>query len=328
VSVERRGVPSSLNAAEAGAVLGLPADVVRVLADAGYLRPSSVRGVTPRFALNDLKAFQARVDDHPDVVPDPVWGAAVDEDLEGEILDAVRGQVPRMAQRTFELFAATVTGVPTDGERRERFESEAAERIGAIIEVCARGPIGDEPLLDDLAGIGGDAARAGVPLPGVLVALRTTRDIVVRTAVEVAEARGRHWGLALNMVLTRVLPSIDRLSDAVARGYWEAILEIEVEATDRYRNVIEQASDGVVELDADGIVRYANPAVAELLGSAAGDLVDRPVADVLPPVSAGESDAVIDLRGGADGRRLRVRQFERIHDGVITGWDVVVVLEP
>jgi PAS domain S-box-containing protein len=317
-----------LNAVEAGEVLGLPADVVRVLADAGYLRPSSVHGVTPRFALNDLKAFQARVDDQSATGSAAVWGASVDEDLEGAILDAVRAQVPRMARRTFELFAATVPGVPTEGERRERFESEAAERIEAIIEVCARGPVGAEPLVDDLAGIGADAARAGVPLPGVLVALRTTRDLVVQTAVAVAEQRGRHWGLALTVVLTRVLPSIDRLSDAIARGYWEAVLEIEVEATDRYRNVIEQASDGVVELDAEGIVRYANPAVVELLGSSAGELLDRPVGDVLPLVHPGESDAVIDLRSGAEDRRLRVRQFERIHDGVVTGWDLVIVREP
>jgi PAS domain S-box-containing protein len=314
-----------LSAVEAGAALGLPADVVRALADAGYLRTSSVRGVTPRFAMNDLKAFQARVDDLGSPGADPVWGGAVDDDLEGAILDAVGARIPRMAQRAFELFAATVPGVPTDDETRRRFETEAAERIEAIIAVCTRGPIDDEPLLADLAGIGADAARAAVPLPGMLVAIRTTRDLVVKTAVEVAEQRGRHWGLALTVVLTRVLPSIDRLSDAVARGYWEAALETQIEAADRYRTVVEQASDGVVELDVDGFVRYANPALAGLLGRSLDDLVDRPVVDVLPRVPAGAADVVIDLTcGDAIVRRVRVRQFERVHDGVVTGWDVVL----
>ena len=69
--------------------------------------------------------------------------------------------------------------------------------------------------------------------------------------------------------------------------------------------------------------------MVELLGSSAGELLDRPVADVLPLVHPGDSDAVIDLRGGTEDRRLsHVRQFERIHDGVVTGWDLVIVLEP
>ena len=324
MSVERRGAPSPLNAVEAGQVLGLPADVVRALADAGYLHPSCLSGLSPRFAMTDLKAFQARVDDAAGD-PGPAWGLSADEDLEQVVLDAVRARVPRMAQRTYELFVATVPNAPTDDARRRRFEAEAAERIDAIIEVCARGPIGAEPLLDDLAGIGADAARHGVPLPGVLVALRTTRDLLVRTAVEVAEQRGRHWGLALTVVLTRVLPSIDRLADAIARGYWEAVLENEIEATDRYRNVIEQVSDGVVELDADGVIRYANRAVTALLERPAVALVGRRLAEVLPAAAVGAPDAVIGVPGCRDPEpRLRVRQFERVHDGVVTGWDLVV----
>jgi PAS domain-containing protein len=313
-----------LSAVEAGEVLGLPADVVRALADAGYLHPSCLVGLSPRFAMTDLKAFQARVDDGGGA-PGPTWDLTVDDDLERVILDAVRARVPRMARRTYELFVATVPDAPTDDALRRRFEAEAAERIGAIIEVCARGPIGDEPLLDDLAGIGADAARHGVPLPGVLVALRTTRDLLVQTAVEAAEQRGRHWGLALTVVLTRVLPSIDRLSDAIARGYWEAVLENEIEAIDRYRNVIEQVSDGVVELDTDGVVRHANPAVAMLLERSAVDLVGRRLAEVLPTAALGVPDAIVALAACCDpDRRLRVRQFERVHDGVVTGWDLVV----
>jgi PAS domain S-box-containing protein len=182
-------------------------------------------------------------------------------------------------------------------------------------------------LLADLAGIGADAARHAVPLPGVLILLRTSRDLVVQTAIEVAEQRGRHWGLALTVVLTRVLPSIDRLSDALARGYWEAALEMEIEATDRYRHVVEQASDGVFELDVEGIVQYANPALAGLLGTGVDALLGRPVTEVLPRVTAGDPDVVIDLTcEGEVVRRVRVRQFERVHDGVITGWDAVLLL--
>ena len=106
--------------------------------------------------------------------PFVVWGASVDEDLEGAILDAVRAQVPAWRGAPSSSSPQPCPACRPRASVSDRFESEAAERIEAIIEVCARGPIGDEPVLEDLAGIGADAARAGVPLPGVLVALRTT----------------------------------------------------------------------------------------------------------------------------------------------------------
>jgi PAS domain S-box-containing protein len=101
---------------------------------------------------------------------------------------------------------------------------------------------------------------------------------------------------------------------------------MEVEATDRYRHVVEEASDGVFELDVDGIVQYANPAMAGLLGTGMRALVGRPVTEVLPRVHPGVPDVVIDLAcEGEVVRRVRVRQFERVHDGVVTGWDAVLV---
>lgn len=315
MSLEQRGTPRSLSAVEAGSVLGLPPDVVRALTDAGYLPATLQRGV-PRFALGDLKAFQARatVDDADAWDADIAHGGLDPDDLVA-LLD---GRVDDMAERTLHLLARTLPEVQdwTDA-RRARFVAEARERIRAMLAVCAHGPGGgadDEAITSDLAEIGADAAHHGVPLPGVLVAVRTTRDLMVQAAVEIAEERGRRWGLALAVALTRVLPAVDRLADAVARGYWEAVLEIEAEGLDRFRTIAEHVDDGVFTLDADGVVRYVNPGLEALLGRSADGVVGR------------DAEAALGVEPGADatiaGRPLR--QFERLRDGVVVGWDGVV----
>ena len=336
MTTERRAQrPGSLNAVEAGQILGLPADVVRALSDAGFLRPSSHAGGIPRYALGDLKAFQAQT--ARDELGSTAFGSlhvAEDglEELAPEVLlKMLDGRSREMAERAFELFIAVFPEAGGYDDRQvARFHNEAQDRFAAILAVCATGPKAVEPLEEDLADVGSDAAHAGVPLPGVLAMLRVSRDLVVQTAVGVSEERGRHWGLALSVVLTRVLPAIDRLTDAVARGYWEAVLEIEAEGLDRYVNVVERASDGIFEVDVDGLVAYANPALAELLGRTQAGLLELGVGEVFaavegPVLVLGEPGSVVAVRG-ADGtvRHLRVDQFERVRDGIVVGWDGVV----
>src|SRR6266480_3609987 len=61
--------------------------------------------------------------------------------------------------------------------------------------------------------------------------------------------------------ISRVLPALDRLTDAIARGYWAAVLERQEESRDRFANMVEQYTGGVYEVDLDGRVRYANAAL-------------------------------------------------------------------
>lgn len=316
-----------MSAAEAGDELGLPADVVRALADAGYLRADLTTG-TPRFARGDLKAFRARLDRGELSVVASGWSSlAMDADeLEpSALLAALDVRATAMAEQTLALLASVYpTAAEFSSARRERFDAEARRQLEAIIGLCARGPVvGHEPLEDDLAEVGVAAAHAGVPLPGILLALRITRDLVVQTAIETAEARGRQWGSALSVTLTRVLPAIDRLSDAVARGYREAVLEIEAESLDRYRNLAECLDDGIFAIDGDGIVRYVNPALSAALRRPAADLVGVPLLDVLS-LGAGAAPAEVSVGGS----RFRVEQVERIRDGVVAGWDGIVRRAP
>jgi hypothetical protein len=50
-----------------------------------------------------------------------------------------------------------------------------------------------------------------------------SRDLVVQNAVELAGDGERHGGFALSLLLTRILPAMDRISDALTEGYWETL---------------------------------------------------------------------------------------------------------
>ena len=128
--------------------------------------------------------------------------------------------------------------------------------------MASQGAEVDEALTDDLQEVGAAAAWSGSPLPQLLVVLRISRDLVVQTAVELAEERGRHWSLPLALLLTRVLPAMDRLTDSIAQGYWSAVIGREAEQKVRYQHVVEHSSDGVYEVDIDGCIQYANPSLA------------------------------------------------------------------
>jgi PAS domain-containing protein len=294
MSGERRDAPRSLSAVEAGKVLDLPPDVVRALSDAGYLTTALQRGV-PHYGLSDVKAFQAKL--------------TPDQDIDPQVLLALLdGRSEEMAQRSLSLLQAFVPDtIEMPEHRQQRFLDEARARIDAILTVCAHGER-DEELEREMAETGADAAHRGVPLPAVLVGLRVTRDLVVQTAVDVAE------GIALAVALTRVIPVIDKLSDAVARGYWEAVLDIEAEHIDRFRTIVDRAADGVFTIAADGTIDYANGSLATLLGKPVNGIVGRQVRDVVG-IGAGET-GVVGI--------LFVRQFERLRDGVVAGWDGLV----
>lgn len=215
--------------AEAATVLRLPPDAVIALVDSGYLVPADRGCEGPQFRMADLKAFVAR-------------NSGSDEDLfrfEGglprrlqleevdprDLLDALDGRAGEMARRVFDIFS-TVFPEARDWDITEQahFIEQAQARFEAILAVTGQGPEVDEALVGDLQEVGAQAAWSNSPLPQLLVVLRISRDLVVQTAVELAEARGRHWGLALSLLLTRVLPAMDRLTDSLAQGYWSASL--------------------------------------------------------------------------------------------------------
>jgi PAS domain S-box-containing protein len=194
--------------------------------------------------------------------------------------------------------------------------------------VASPGSQVDPALVDELAEVGADAARDGTPLPEVLLILRISRDLVVQTAVEVAEERGRRWGLALSLVLTRVLPALDRLVDAIARGYWLAVMDRQEADAARYVNIVEGSSDGVYEVDLDGRIRYANAALGVILGRSPSDLAGLRLADALDAATEVPFDApfaeVAVRRADGVVRILEIRTVERLEADGVAGYEGVV----
>lgn len=301
--------PNVLAIDEAAAILDLPTVAVEALVGSGYLVPARIGESGPELPLSDVKAFLARNADNgagADMVtaafaaPAGTGGVAeslADSQVEldpQELLDALDGRAPEMARRAFQIFATVFPEAEGWSLRQQTsFIEQARGRFEAILSVTAQGADVDSSLFDDLRDVGASAARSGSPLPQLLVILRISRDLVVQTAIELAESGGRHAGLALSLVLTRILPAMDRLTDALAQGYWDATLKREEEALARYRHVVERASDGVYEADLDGRISYANPAFAVIVGRRLSGLFGTRLSEVLRPIDP--SDTVDEL---------------------------------
>lgn len=320
-----------LSVAHAADVLGLPISCVEALVDAGYLDAGSHGGL----AVTDVKAFHARNargsgETARDVLADidgPESGAE-------EILDALEHSIADMARRAADIVATVFPeAAHWSTTERGRFEEQARSRFEAIVAVTRNGG-GDDDLFEDLADAGGAAAFAGAPLPQVLLTLRISRDLMVQTAVTAAEERGTQWGLALAVVLTRVLPVLDRLTDTVARGWWSAVLTREQEAFARYEHVVEHSSNGVYEIDLAGLVRYANPTMALLCGRDRSSLDGRSIVELLPPTdrdlavyrtpTASAWRSIHVRRADGVEREILLQVTERTDEGRTIGFDGIL----
>jgi PAS domain S-box-containing protein len=335
--------------AETAEMLRLSTDAVEALVGAGFLIPAdrSTRG--PEFSLSDVKAFLARNDDNGAGnnlfefgADGSLTAAATASGVEiidpQDLLDALDGKSEDMARRAYEIFATVFPeAIRWTITEQATFIEQAKGRFEAILAVTGQGAEVDDALVGDLQEVGATAAWSGSPLPQLLVMLRISRDLVVQTAVELAEQRGRHWGLALSLLLTRVLPAMDRLTDALAQGYWAAIIGREEEARGRYENVVESTSDGIYEVDLDGSIQYANQSLAIIVGRSPDELQGSKLAEILMPLDPGTNlDALAaDAPTGrhvqipivrADGVRrvLDVRTMARRVDDEVVGYQGIV----
>jgi PAS domain S-box-containing protein len=291
----------------AAALLRLPPAALEALVGSGYLVPRSTGPQGPEFRLADLKAFVARNADK-DTDGGLIGFDPTLEDLDQadpqDLLDALDARAEEMARRVYDLFSTVFPDAAGWGIREQaKFIEQATARFEAILAVTGQGSEVDEALAGDLEEVGARAARAGSPLPRLLVILRMSRDLVVQTAVELAEGRGRHWGLSLSLLLTRVLPAMDRLTDALAQGYWAAILSREGEARARYEHVVLHTADGVYDVDLDGRIRFANPALAAIVGRPTDELVGVPLSEVLQPV---DPSTTVEVLFNPDASEARV----------------------
>lgn len=327
---ELRHTPHHFDLTGAAAYLDLDENAVSALVAAGYLPPATAAG----YALVDLKAFVARNADAGSGAFSAAGPASFDppgDDGPQQLLDALDARSDEMARRSFEIFCGAFPEARTwTLARQANFVTQSKGRFEAILAVTGSGSVVDEALVGDLQEVGAAAAWAGSPLPQLLTVLRISRDLVVQTAVELAEERGRHWGLALSLLLTRVLPAMDRLVDALAQGYWAAIVGREEELRDRYQHVVETSSNGVFEVDLDGLIQYANSSLGVILGRRPSELIGVTLRDVIVPLDPDTSieSLMTDVPGAYQQRAVRradgVRRLLEFRTGARYRFDEVV----
>ena len=243
-----------------------------------------------------------------------------------------------MARRTLDLFRRAMPETALwAAEDEQRFIEQSTARFEAILAVTRAGDEVDDSLVDDLRDVGASAAWAGSPLPQLLVVLRISRDLVVHTGVEIAEARGQGSSQALALLLTRVLPALDRLTDALAQGYWSAVIGREETERARYEHIVEQSSDGIYELDITGRLSYANPSLQAMVGQSLLELEGARLEHIFQVLGDGGAEALarLDTEGEADvtfealradgvRREFHVVTFPRTEGGQVVGyWGVV-----
>jgi PAS domain S-box-containing protein len=233
-----------------------------------------------------------------------------------------------MARRALDIFQSVMPEASIwTAEEQQHFVEQSTARFEAILAVTRAGKDVDESLLDDLREVGASAAWAGSPLPQLLVVLRISRDLVVQTAVEIAEARGQGSTQALALLLTRVLPALDRLTDALAQGYWSAVIGREETDRARYEHVVEQSSDGIYELDVTGRLSYANPSFQAMVGQSLLELEGARLEHMFQVLgdSAASALARLDSVSTEDGGQVEVT-FEALRaDGVRREFHVVTL---
>lgn len=231
MSAESRFPPLDLQSA--AAVLGLPSAAVDALAGSGYLAAQRAADGSLRFRAADLKSFVARNADNGsgDRLLDRALAGA-DQAERGEqrdmqpdeLLQLLDERAELMARRVLMMFAAMYPDAANWSDQQKwRFVQRTRSRFEAVLAVAALGSSVEESLYEDLKGIGASAARSSTDLRELLVLLRMSRDLVVQNAVELADTGGRSSRYALSLLLTRILPAMDRISDAIASGYWEAL---------------------------------------------------------------------------------------------------------
>lgn len=212
-------LPRTLDLESAAEVVALPPAAILALAEAGYLSASKGSHGSA-FDLADLKAFVARNAHHGS------GGAlqrSLSPDLDAqELVDLLDERAEHMATRLLKMYASVFPQAQSwPASTQTKFVQRTKDRFEAILAIAALGDRLQPSFISELQAIGASAARSSVGLPQVLTMLRVSRDLVVQNAIDLAADGERHGGHALSLLLTRILPAMDRIGDALTAGYWE-----------------------------------------------------------------------------------------------------------
>lgn len=191
------------------------------------------------------------------------------------ILAALDDRVDDLAGQAFEVFVRQIPEARQwDATRRDKFVAQARGRFGAVLAVLDQGAEVDEALQHDLEAVGANAAVAGSSLPHLLIVLRISRDLLLREAMRIGVQPG------VTEFASRLVPAVDRLTDALSRGFWSFTLDQVDEEREQFANILDEIPNGVYETDMDGEIIYANAALLGKLG-VTDDVAGKPLSELI-----------------------------------------------
>lgn len=165
------------------------------------------------------------------------------------------------------------------------------------------------------AGVTRRAAPAYSRLP-YLAVVGTQALLVVELAVEGLTMRG--WGVVVGTVIVSLLVMLRQnlafLDNAALLKRLKGSMRDLRRHEERFRSLVQHASDLTLLVGADGTVRFASPALWELLGVDPQEAAGRPIGEVLRPEDVPAARRLLDevvASPGADVRRpLRVHHAD------------------
>jgi diguanylate cyclase (GGDEF)-like protein len=180
--------------------------------------------------------------------------------------------------------------------------SQLGYREPAIAGLCSF--FGRLDLLERALGCGTALAIPSRDLTGDDISAFLRRAGVASMILVPLVLRGERFGV-LALGSQRLARSTEELRVAEAvRGPISQALALSrsvaelVTSRQAFRGIVDSTSDSIVVADASGQISYANPAALETFGCAAGDLVGRPIGEILPFLGG-----AIDAGSGAARRK-------------------------
>lgn len=309
----------------AAEILGLSPIGVIALHEAGFLVVAEgIEASETTFLLTDVKALSARLTgvaseesieatfrEEMDFFDELEMEASAPVDLT-VLVALLNEQSGDMAARAYiSLCRVYEPASSWTIEQRARFIDQTSARFEAIFAMVMAGD--DIDLAGELSDVGAVAAASGSSLPELLATLRISRDLIVDSAVELLEMSPQQWAEAFPALVARILPTIDRLTDAISRGYWAALMSSDRGALTVLRHESAVAGDGLYVVDLDGNIRSANPALAVQVGWPLASLTATSLSEVFVPA---ESSSVVErLMADANPQLVTLRATRP--DGVL-----------
>jgi PAS domain S-box-containing protein len=257
-------------------------------------------------------------------------------DIEG-LIGALDDRVDDLAKRACDIFCKIVPETQKwTPAQRNTFLEQARGRFSAVLAIMEHGVDVDEAIRMDLQEVGANAAHTGSSLPQLLIALRISRDVLLQAAMRISEEDADRWKPVLLTFSQRMLPAVDRLTDAITMGYWNAKLERKQDALHRLESLVERIPYGIYEVDMDGIIRFSNPAFGAMFGHGTERVDGYPLNSIMKPVDGSlgpllsePPDDVLQhsiVATGSDGsaKTFDIDTAVRRIDGVVVGFAGVV----